>query len=104
MPRDFKRILIVRTDRIGDVLLSTPVIKAMRDAFPQSYIAMMVSPAAKEILEGNPYLNEIIVLDKKLKDRGFLGSLRFISLLRKKKFDLALMLHGTKRVHILMFF
>ena len=40
----YKRILVVRTDRIGDVLLSTPVIKALRDHYPLSYIAMMVSP------------------------------------------------------------
>ncbi|MDD5155233.1 MAG: glycosyltransferase family 9 protein, partial [Candidatus Omnitrophica bacterium] len=42
----FRRILIVRTDRIGDVLLSTPVIKALRYGYPDAYIAMMISPYA----------------------------------------------------------
>ncbi|MFA5095867.1 MAG: glycosyltransferase family 9 protein, partial [Candidatus Omnitrophota bacterium] len=62
--KNYKRILIARTDRIGDVLLSTPVIRAMREAFPQAYIAMMVSPYARDIVEGNPYLDKVIVLDK----------------------------------------
>ena len=39
--KNFKGILIVRTDRIGDVVLSTPVIKAMREAYPDAYIAVI---------------------------------------------------------------
>lgn len=101
MKKEFKRILIVRTDRIGDVLLSTPVIKALREAYPKSYIAVMANPNTKEILDGNPYLNEIIILDKQKEHKGLIGSLRLMSSLRKRKFDLALILHGTKRVHVL---
>ncbi|MBM3246865.1 MAG: glycosyltransferase family 9 protein, partial [Candidatus Omnitrophica bacterium] len=64
IPNQYKRILIARTDRIGDVVLSTPVIQALRQAYPSSYIAMMVSPSAKDIVEGNPYLDEVIIYDK----------------------------------------
>ena len=52
-----KRILIARTDKIGDLVLSTPVIKAVREAYPGAYIAMMVRPYAQEIIKGNPYLD-----------------------------------------------
>ena len=96
-----KRILIVRTDRIGDVVLSTPVIEALRTAYPGSFVAIMVSPAAREIVEGNPYLNEVIVFDKS-KFKGFPGAFKFARLLREKKFDTALVLHPTKRAHILI--
>lgn len=102
MQRNIERILIVRTDRIGDVLLSTPVIKALRDAYPKSYIAAMVAPHTKELLEGGPYLNEIIILDKK-KLNNFIASAKFALFLKNKKFDLAIILHGTKRVHLLAF-
>jgi lipopolysaccharide heptosyltransferase II len=101
---DFKRILIARTDRIGDVLLSTPVIKALRHRYPYAYIAMMVSPYAKEIIEGNPYLDEVIIYDKDAKDKSWQRSMRFALNLKKKKFDLALILHPTNRVHMLAFF
>ena len=97
-----KRILIVRLDRIGDVLLSTPVIKSVRDAYPDSYIAAMVRPYAKDILEGNPYLDEVITYDKFGRGIGLMKNLRFIRLLRRKKFDIALILHPTKRTHLLV--
>ncbi|HNW39034.1 MAG TPA: lipopolysaccharide heptosyltransferase II [Candidatus Omnitrophota bacterium] len=96
----FKRILVSRTDRLGDVLLSTPVIKALRREFPQSYISMLVSPYTKEVLEGNPDLDEIITLDK---NQGWLAGFKFADFLRKKKFDLAIVLHPTTRVHLLIF-
>jgi len=100
----FKRILIVRTDRVGDVLLSTPVIKALREEFPSAYIAMMVSPYAKDAIEGNPYLDEVIVYDKDGRDKSWFASAKFALSLRKKKFDLALVLHPTNRVHLVTFF
>ncbi|MFH1641253.1 MAG: lipopolysaccharide heptosyltransferase II [Candidatus Omnitrophota bacterium] len=100
----FKRILIVRTDRIGDVLLSTPVIKALRDSYPDVFISMMVSPYTKDITEGNPYLDEVIIYDKKMRHRGWFSSFKFALALKKKKFDLAVILHPTNRVHIVTFF
>ncbi|MFH1853920.1 MAG: glycosyltransferase family 9 protein, partial [Candidatus Omnitrophota bacterium] len=101
--KNIKRILIIRTDRIGDVVLSTPVITAVRAAFPEAYIAMMVSPQTKEIVSGNPYLNEVIVYDKKVKQRGFLKTLVFSNWLKAKKFDIAVILHSTVRVNIICF-
>ena len=101
---EYKRMLIVRTDRIGDVLLSTPVIKTLRDNYPNSYIAMMVSPYAKDIVDGNPYLDEVIIYDKDGKHKSWRRSLKFAQNLRKKRFDLAVILHPTNRVHLVTFF
>lgn len=100
---NFKRILIIRTDRIGDVLLSTPVIKALRNKFPQAYISMIVAPHAKDIVEGNPYLDEVIIYDKDGKHRSWWRTFKFASRLNKKKFDLAMILHPTNRVHLLTY-
>jgi lipopolysaccharide heptosyltransferase II len=101
---DFKRILIVRTDRIGDVLLSTPVIEELRRAYPNAYIAMMTSPYAKEVVSGNPYLDEVIVYDKDKRQRSWRSSLKFSRNLKKKRFDAAIILHPTNRVHLVTFF
>jgi len=100
----FKRILIVRTDRIGDVLLSTPVIKALRLAYPNAYIAMIVSPYAKDIVDGNPYLDEIIIYDKAGAHKSWQRSINFALNLKKKRFDLAIILHPTNRAHLVTFF
>lgn len=98
-----KRILIVRLDRIGDVLLSTPVIKAVRDAYPDSFIAFMVRPYARDIVKGNPYLDEVIICDKEGSQKGFFGTLKLISRLREYAFDTAIILHPTSRTHIMTF-
>jgi len=101
---DLKRILIVRTDRIGDVLLSSPAIQELRRAYPNAYIAMMVSPYAKEVVSGNPYLDEVIVFDKDSRHKGWRGTLKFARSLKKKRFDAAVILHPTNRVHLVTFF
>jgi lipopolysaccharide heptosyltransferase II len=101
---EFKRILVARTDRIGDVLLSTPVLEALRKNYPSAYIAMMVSPYAKDIIEGNPYLDEVIIYDKDARHKSWFNSMKFSRRLAKKKFDLGLILHPTNRVHLVTFF
>lgn len=99
-----KRILIVRTDRIGDVILSTPAIKNLRNFYPHAHIAFMCRPYTKDIVEGNPYLDEVIVFDKDGKHKSAWASLMFSFTLRKKKFDLAIILHPTYRLHWVTFF
>ncbi|MCX5693995.1 MAG: lipopolysaccharide heptosyltransferase II [Candidatus Omnitrophica bacterium] len=100
----YRRILIVRTDRLGDVLLSTPVIKALRQKYPQAYISMMVSSYTREVLEGNPDLDEVIAFDKDAKNaQGWLSDFKFSRMLGNKKFDLAIVLHPTNRMHLMIF-
>jgi lipopolysaccharide heptosyltransferase II len=101
--KQYHRILIVRTDRLGDVLLSTPAVKALRQKFPQSYISMLVSPYTKDVLDGNLAIDEIITFDKDAKNQGFWANFEFVRHLSKKKFDLAIVLHPTTRMHLLIF-
>jgi lipopolysaccharide heptosyltransferase II len=96
-----KRILIVRTDRIGDVVLSTPVIRSLRKALPDAYLGIMVRPEHRELVEGNPDLNAVILCDKAGSEQGILGALRFARKLREHRFDTALILHSTNRVILL---
>lgn len=98
-----KRILLIRTDRIGDVVLSTPAIKAVRDAYPDAYIAFMVRSSARDIVEGNPYLDEVIIYDKDGAHSSFFATLLFGLRLRKERFDTAVILHPTNRSHIIAF-
>ncbi|MFZ5801107.1 MAG: lipopolysaccharide heptosyltransferase II [Candidatus Omnitrophota bacterium] len=98
--KDRKRILLVRTDRIGDVLLTTPVLKALKEFWPYSYVAMLIAPQTREIVEGNPYLDEVMVFDKQKGWRGFWGMVRK---LRSKHFDLALVLHTKRWTNLLCF-
>ncbi len=91
-------MLIVRTDRMGDVILSTPVIRALRKTFPQAYLGMMIRPEHRELAEGNPDLNAVILYDKRGREKGILGSLRFARKLKQHRFETAIILHSTNRV------
>lgn len=55
----------------------------------------MIVPRCKEILEGNPYLDELIIFDEEGKHASLLGKLQFISLLRSKRFDEVYLLHRS---------
>lgn len=98
-----RRILISRTDRLGDVVLSTPVIRHMRRLFPNSYIAFMVRPENKPVVENNPDIDEIILYDKYGTEKTFLSTVKFAQKLKEKKFDLAIALHPTNRAHMIFF-
>ena len=76
-------ILIIKLRYIGDVLLATPTVRAIKAARPDIRVTMMVNRGTEDVLSGNPNLDEIIVLDK--------GSLpaqsRLIAGLRHRQFD-----------------
>ena len=94
-----KRILVIRLDRLGDVVLSTPVLQALRQHYPHAFIAMMVRPACQDVVDGNPYLNEVIVYDKDEVHRSVVATMRFAHCLRRHEFDTALVLHPSNRSH-----
>ena len=97
------RILITRTDRLGDVVLSTPLIKFLRDKFPRAHIAFMVRPGNRDVVADNPYLDEVIVYDKYGSQKSLLNTCRFAMMLRQRRFDMGIALHPTNRVHIMFF-
>ena len=92
------RILVVRTDRIGDVLLSTPVLSVLREQDPACHIAMLVSHYAAGAVEGHPALDEIVIDEQSGRHRGLRGFFRLVGDLRGRRFDAALVLHPTARV------
>jgi len=104
MEQKHKKILIMRTDRLGDVILSTPVIANLRKFYPDSHIAFLCRPYTKDVLEGNPYLDEIIVYDKNKEHKSIFSSIKFCFSLRKKKFDTVFILNPNNRSNILAFF
>ena len=78
--KELHRILVIRTDRIGDVVLTTPVFKALRKAYPNAFISVLVSPLTQDLVKGNPYVDEVMIDDRKGINHGFLGALRLARL------------------------
>lgn len=98
-----KRILVIRTDRIGDVVLTTPALKALRLAFPQAHLAVLITPATQDLIKGNPYVDEIILDDRKGVYKGVLGFLQLARRIRSGNFDLAVIYHTKRRYNLACF-
>ncbi|TAK51318.1 MAG: glycosyltransferase family 9 protein [Bacteroidetes bacterium] len=99
--QSIKRILLSRMKFIGDVVLTTPVIRAVREQFPEAYIAYLGDKEAVSLLEGNPCLNEIIPYD--FSKPSLFESPRVIFQLRKRKFDAVVDLFSNPRTALLMY-
>lgn len=99
----FKRILIIQTAFLGDVVLTVPLIMALRRAYPNSYLCAMVIPQVREILQDNPALDEIIVYDKKDKEKSWLSFLRLCKKIKAQNFDLAILPHRSFKSALLTF-
>jgi lipopolysaccharide heptosyltransferase II len=97
------RILVIKLSAIGDVILSVPSLRAIRDRFPQAKICALTGRESAEILFHCPYIDDLIVYDFKGRDRGIAGILRKSGEIRKKVFDMVIDLQNNRRSHILSF-
>ena len=86
-PERIKSILFIRVDRVGDMVLSTPVLRAIKDALPKVHLTVMASPANASVLKNNPDVDDVTVYDR---FAGLYEKIRFIKRLRLKHFSLAI--------------
>ena len=93
-----KRILIVRTDRVGDVVMITPMIRELRKTFPDAFIATLTNTNTQDILINNPHLDQIIA-DDLSKDSFYSVTAK----LREYNFTDGLLVMPTERAAYQMF-
>ena len=98
------KILIIKFSSLGDVILSTAAIRAIREKFGKHYkISFLVGQESKEVLLRCPYIDELLVADLKNRDSGYKGLFNLGKSLRKKNFDLVIDLQNNRKSHILCF-
>ncbi len=93
--QSFRKVLIIQTAFIGDVVLVTPLIRAVRQALPDSELHVMIIPAVRNLIETNPHVDELVVFDKRNRDSGWRGLARVIKNIRSQKYDLLLVPHRS---------
>jgi len=98
-----KRILIVRPDRIGDVVLSTPIPREIKRTFPDSFVAVMLKKYTSDVYLHNPYIDKIILIDDK-DDNSMESFWKKVDEIRSYKFTHALMLLPNERINYILFF
>ncbi|MEA3329272.1 MAG: glycosyltransferase family 9 protein [Nanoarchaeota archaeon] len=93
--RKTKKILIIRNDHIGDLILSSGIFREIKKTIPNSEITVVTAPISKEIVETNPYIDEIITCNYNPKSWGdFVEFYRAYKKIKKGKFDYGLELRG----------
>ena len=123
------RILIINFSSLGDIILSTCALRAIRQKFPSNYpecsdsskrnvgmpkknyssgyirhkISFLVGEESKDLLFNCPYIDELLVCDFKNRDKGLAGLLKLAQVLRKKNFDMVIDLQNNRKSHILSF-
>ncbi|HUN64670.1 MAG TPA: glycosyltransferase family 9 protein [Bacteroidota bacterium] len=96
---DIRRICLSRLKFIGDIVLTTPLIRAIRERYPDAYLAYLGDKKAVTLLQGNPFLDEVIPYDFSRPD--FLEQIRVGFLLRKRRLDVFIDLFSNPRSALL---
>lgn len=99
MASSLKRILIVRTDRLGDVVLTLPMLSYLRHCFPGVRLVMLLSRYTGAIVEGNRFVDGILWYDRQTGKRAFRDILRDV---RAERFDAVIVVKPSARLALLL--
>ena len=88
-----RRILLVRTDRIGDVVLTTPAATVLKEHFPGIHIAFMARSYTRPLLQQHRHIDEILVYEPQGRHRGLKGHWQLAAELYAKNFDAAILFY-----------
>ena len=90
---EVREILVVSLSNLGDVILTTPVMTALREFYPKAFISVVIGPKAECLLRGSQTIDKVIIYDKK--KLNLFGKLQFVGELRKRPYDLVIDLRNT---------
>ncbi len=95
------KVLLIRLREIGDVVFTTPAVRAIRHHFPHAHISYLVEPAAAPVVQGNPHIDDVIVAPRRRGGRGLKSEIALVRRIRGEQFDLVIDFHGGPRASIL---
>jgi lipopolysaccharide heptosyltransferase II len=96
-----KNILIVRTDRIGDLILTLPLAGLIKKQYPNSKVTFLVRDFTKNIVSNHPFIDEVIVLSE---SDGNTNVFENLNLIKSKNFDTCIVVYPTFALALIMFF
>lgn len=96
-------ILVVNVNWLGDVVFSTPVFKAIKNAYPDARVCCLAVPRVQEVIKACPWVDEVLVYDEKSEHWSPWAKLAVILTLRKRKFDAVFLLHRSMTRSLLVY-
>ena len=97
------KILLVQLSFLGDTILSTPVIAGLKLIYPNSKISVLTTKISAGLVENDPFVDEVIVYDKKNRDKGIIKLFKKAKQIRDKQFDKVYSIHRSHRTAFLLF-
>jgi heptosyltransferase III len=94
-PVSLQRLLVINLKHLGDVLLITPVLTALKEAWPQCRLSVLVRRGCEDMLSGNPLIDELLVVETQ--GQPWWQPLQFAFSLRQRRFDLVMALSEGDR-------
>jgi heptosyltransferase-2 len=91
------KILVIRLSSLGDIILTTPVMDALKENFKNSEIHFLTKRKYQGLFESDPRINSVIYFESEGKDKGLSGLFRLIRKLNRENFDLVVDLHASLR-------
>ncbi|MBL0691634.1 MAG: glycosyltransferase family 9 protein [SAR324 cluster bacterium] len=95
------KVLLLQTKKIGDVLLTTPAVRALKDTHPDWELHYLTSPPCDQIFQNSPYISKVWRLSLKA---GFKETIRIIKNIRREKFDILVDLLPRPRTAVIALF
>ena len=100
----YKNILVINLMHLGDLLLTTPVLRTLRANYPRARLTLLADLKLADTVSENKYIDECMFIDKKGKDNNLPNFVKFIRKVRAKHFDLVINLHRNERASALAAF
>lgn len=98
-----QRILIRSANWVGDAIMTTPALRAIRRNFPEAHITLLAKPWVAPVFENNPHLDEIMIYQASGRHQGYAGLWRLAKDLRQGKFDLAVLFQNAFEAALIAF-
>ncbi len=89
------KILLIQTAFLGDAVLTTPLAGALHERFPDSHISVLCTPEVRDVFERHPAVAEVILFDKRGKEKSLVAQWALVQKLKANKFDLAVIPHRS---------
>lgn len=94
-PARIRRVVIRAANWVGDAVMSTPMVAAVRRNFRHAEIALLAKPWVGPLFQGSPDVDRIIIYDAWGRHKGMVGRLRLAAELRRERFDLAVLVQNA---------
>lgn len=97
-----EKILVIQTAFLGDAILTLPMIQKLADMYPTAEIDVLAIPSTMELFSASPYVHEVLVIDKKGKEKSIVSLFKYAGRLKEKKYSRIFSPHRSLRTSLIV--